>query len=189
MRLVLVDADGTETLGPALDDPDGWAALGCDARASAAWLRRWWPVADPGSRAEIGLERDAGWTACVDRLEAGTALAVDYGHTREQRLSGRYAAGTLTAYRSGRRSVPRPDGTVNLTAHVAVDSVAEAVGATATSQHDALRALGTSATLPVPSLAAHDPSAYADALVAASDAAELLDRSGLGSFAWIRVDR
>ena len=46
-----------------------------------------------------------------------------------------------------------------------------------------------SATLPASSLAAHDPSAYADALQAASDSAELLDPSGLGAFVWVRVDR
>ena len=56
-------------------------------------------------------------------------------------------------------------------------------------QRESLRSLGFSATLPTSSLAAHDPSAYADALQATSDAAELLDPSGLGAFVWVRVDR
>lgn len=189
VRLVLVGLDGTEVLGPPLEDASGWAAVGADAGAAADWLRRWWPVADPGTRAEIGRERDVCWTACVGRLAAGTALAIDYGHTRGQRVAGRYAAGTLTAYRDGRLAEARPDGTVNLTAHVAVDSLADAVGGTVTTQRDALRALGTRAALPAAALAAQDPSAYADALVAASHAAELLDPSGLGSFSWVRVDR
>ena len=189
VRLVLVDADGTETLGPPLDDAPGWAAAGRDAGAATGWLRRWWPVADPGARAEIGHERDVCWRTCVDRLAAGTALAIDYGHTRAQRVAGRYAAGTLTAYRDGRLAAARPDGTVDLTAHVAVDSLADAVGGTVTSQRDALLALGTRATLPSAALAVREPAAYADALVAASHAAELLDPSGLGSFSWVRVDR
>ena len=188
-RLVLVDPDGAESRGPALNDLAGWAALGCDAGTGGSWLRRWWPVTHPGERAELGWSRDVAWAACVARLETGTALAIDYGHTRAQRVSGRYAAGTLAAYRDGRLAAPRPDGSVNLTAHVAVDALADAVGGTVTTQRDALRALGTSAALPAPALAAHDPSAYAHALEAASHAAELLDRSGLGSFSWVRVDR
>jgi SAM-dependent MidA family methyltransferase len=191
-RLVLVTRDGAETLGPSLDDDAAWAAWGLDAARARAWVDRWWPLtreasAYAGDRAEIGVSRDDAWREVVARLDAGTALAVDYGHHLEHHrrasLTGYYLAGRVTA--------PVPDGRVNLTAHVAVDAVAEAVGVRKAirRQHEALRALGVSATLPPSSLAAHDPSAYADALVAASDAAELLDPSGLGAFAWIRLDR
>jgi SAM-dependent MidA family methyltransferase len=178
VRLVLVDADGLESLGPDLDDAD-----------DLAWLAAWWPVDEPGTRAEIGRPRDDLWARCVERLARGTALAVDYAHTRAERDSGRYDRGTLSAYRDGRQVVPVPDGSANLTAHVAVDSVALAVGGELTTQREALRALGIDAELPASSLAEHDPSAYADALQAASDAAELLDPSGLGAFVWLRLDR
>ena len=191
-RLVLVTRDGTETLGPRLGDDAGWAARDLDAARARDWIGRWWPLtreasACAGDRAEIGLTRDDAWREVVARLDAGTALAIDYGHHLEHHrrasLTGYYLAGRVTA--------PVPDGRANLTAHVAVDSVAEALGVRTAirRQHEALRALGVSAALPPSSLAVHDPSAYADALQAASDAAELLDPSGLGAFAWIRLDR
>jgi SAM-dependent MidA family methyltransferase len=178
VRLVLVDADGTETLGPVADDAD-----------DLAWLAAWWPVVEPGDRAELGRPRDDVWARCVARLVRGTALAVDYGHTRDERVAGRYDGGTLSAYRDGRQVEPVPDGRANLTAHVALDSVAAAVGGRPTAQRAALRALGIRAAVPASPLAAHEPSAYADALQDASDAAELLDPSGLGAFVWVRVDR
>jgi len=177
-RLVLVGADGHES----------WGGAPSDVR-DLEWLERWWPAASPGERAEVGRPRDTLWARCVARLGSGTALAVDYGHTTGDRTSGRYADGTLTAYRDGRPTRPVPDGRVNLTAHVAVDSVAAAVGGSVTCQRDALRALGLCGALPASGLAAHDPAAYTDALVEACDAAELLDPSGLGAFAWVRVDR
>jgi SAM-dependent MidA family methyltransferase len=178
VRFVLVDALGAEALGPVLADVD-----------DLEWLARWWPVHTPGARAEVGRRRDDAWQRCVARLARGTAIAIDYGNLREARAAGRHEAGTLTAYRDGRQVTAVPDGTRNLTAHVAVDSVAAAVGGRVTTQREALRALGVSAALPAATLAAHDPSAYADALQAASDSAELLDPSGLGAFAWIRLDR
>jgi len=191
-RLVLVTRDGTETLGPRLDDDEAWAARGLDAVRARDWVERWWPLtpeasAYPGDRAEIGVTRDDAWREVVARVDAGTALAIDYGHHREQ-----HRRASLTGYRlAGRVSAPVPDGSINLTAHVAVDSVAEAVGVRKAirRQRESLQALGVSATLPASSLAAHDPSAYADALQAASDSAELLDPSGLGAFVWVRVDR
>ena len=51
----------------------------------------------PGARAEVGSARDLAWSGLTAALASGTALAVDYGHRREQRLAGRYDAGTLTA--------------------------------------------------------------------------------------------
>jgi SAM-dependent MidA family methyltransferase len=191
-RLVLVTRHGTETLGPRIDDDAAWAAWGLDAARARDWIERWWPLtpeasAYPGDRAEIGVTRDDAWREVVARLECGTALAIDYGHRLDQH---RHAS--LTGVRlAGRVTSPVPDGSVNLTAHVAVDAVAEAVGAGAwlRRQREALQALGVSAALPAGSLAAHDPVAYSDALQAASDAAELLDPSGLGAFGWIRLDR
>jgi SAM-dependent MidA family methyltransferase len=193
-RLVLVTPDGRELLGPAIDDDISWAAWGLDAARSREWLADWWPDtvdARPGDRAEIGLARDDAWRDAVARLTAGTALAVDYGHERGRRPQGRPHP-SLAAYRDGGRTArPVWDGSCNLTAHVAVDSLAEALGVevTVSLQLDALRALGVSAALPDRALASSDPAAYAVALEAASDASELLDPAGLGRFHWVRVDR
>ena len=52
----------------------------------------------------------------------GRALAVDYGH----QVGDRPLGGTFAAYAGGRRRRPVPDGSVNLTAGVAVDALAAA---------------------------------------------------------------
>lgn len=183
-RLVLVDFSGVESLGPALTDDDAWAAYGLDAARVRAWLSAWWALSSPGDRAEIGLARDDLWNDVVSRVDAGIALAVDYGHVRDARPSH----GTLTGYRAGDLVATIPDGTCNLTAHVAVDAVAHRVGASAVRQRDALLALGVDRSLPDHALSVSHPSAYLDALAAASEAAELLDPAGLGAFWWIRTD-
>ena len=175
-RLVLVDADtGAER-------PYG-AVSGRDA----AWLDRWWPPAESGTRAEIGHSRDEAWAAAVAAVERGLALAVDYGH-----LAGaRPAAGTLTGYRDGRQVAPVPDGGCDLTAHVAMDAVAaageRAAGAPSRrlEQRAALRALGVTGARPPLELAARDPAGYVRALASATQAAELTDPSGLGAHWWL----
>ncbi len=183
-RLVLVDGSGVESLGPGLTDDDAWAARGLDASRVRAWLSAWWPLASPGDRAEIGLPRDDLWHDVVSRMDAGIALAVDYGHVRDARPS----RGTLTGYRAGEVVAAIPDSTCNLTAHVAVDAVAHRTGASAVRQRDALLALGLDGSLPDHALSVSDPPVYLDALVASSEAAELLDPTGLGAFWWIRTD-
>jgi SAM-dependent MidA family methyltransferase len=171
-RLVLVDTDGTETVGPP-PDPD-----------TAAWLARWWP---DGDRVEVGLTRDEAWATAVGRIERGVALAVDYGHE----AAGRPVDGTLAGYRTGRRVPPVPDGRCNLTAHVAFDSVAaagRAAGAGDTrldDQRTALLTLGVDSRRPPVNLARTDPEGYVRALARAGEAAELTDRSGLGAFRWL----
>ena len=183
LRTVLVDGAGAETTSGDVDP------------ATSAWLERWWPDVAAGDRAEAGPARDAAWLACVRRLAAGTALAVDYGHVRDERTSGRFGAGTLVGYRDGRLTSPVPDGSTNLTAHVAFDSLVAALddepGASVvlSRQREALRSLGVSAVLPPSALARKDPQAYVDALEEASYASELLDPAGLGAFRWLRVDR
>ena len=47
---------------------------------------------------------------------------IDYGHC----LPDRPAGGTLTGFQYGRQVPPKPSPTINLTAHVAVDSVQQA---------------------------------------------------------------
>lgn len=115
-------------------------------------------------------------------------MAVDYGHLRD----GRPVDGTLTGYRGGRQVPPVPDGSSDVTAHVAMDSVASAGAAVArcayslVSQAEALRALGADGGRPPLSLAGTDPVGYVRALAAASAVAELTDPAGLGGHWWLR---
>lgn len=130
-RLVLVDPAGVEHEGP-VPQPD-----------ELGWLARWWPLVLPGQQAEVGSTRDAAWRAVVASLTAGAALAIDYDHVR----SARPPVGTLTGYRAGRQVRPVPDGSCDLTAHVALDACAAAaadlVSATWTGrQHEALSLWG-----------------------------------------------
>lgn len=144
------------------------------------WLRLWWPLRD-GEAAEVGSPRDAAWADAVGRVR-GAALAVDYGHLRADRAAGRYPHGTLAGYRDGRRVDPVPDGTCDITAHVALDACAAAAGGdwVLVSQRDALAALGL--TAPVPS---GDPLEWLDAAARAGRIAELRARGGLGDFGWL----
>jgi len=181
-RLVLVDpSTGSERID------------GSPAAADLEWLATWWPLdaADTGDRAEVGRPRDEAWAAAVASLRSGAALAIDYGHLRAERRARRRAAGTLLGYRGGRAVPPVPDGSCDVTSHVALDACAAAgmaAGATAsvlTSQRAALRALGVSGSRPPHALATSDPSAYVGALSTASQAGELLDPAGLGAFTWL----
>ncbi|MFC9693589.1 SAM-dependent methyltransferase [Kribbella sp. NPDC056951] len=144
------------------------------------WLRQWWP-GEPGDRAEIGLPRDEAWAGVVDRIQHGTALAIDYGHVADDRPP----YGTLTGFRGGRECEPVLDGTCDITAHVALDSLAAAVNGSLQTQYDALTQLGVSARRPPLAQATSDPTGYLTALSTAGEAAELLDRSGLGAFGWV----
>jgi SAM-dependent MidA family methyltransferase len=175
-RCVLVDpATGAERLG----DPPTAEDL--------AWLDRWWPLATVGDRAEVGRPRDEAWADLVRRLEGGIAVAVDYEH----RLGSRPAGGSLTGYRDGRMVDPVPDGSCDITAHVALDACAEAgvaagaTGSVLTTQRDALRALGIRGQRPSIELAHTDPRGYLDELRRAGEEGELLDRGGLGGFGWL----
>jgi hypothetical protein len=149
-----------------VDPTTGREALGQPAEpAHLDWCQRWWPSGTAGDRAEVGLPRDRFWADLVSRSgSAGAAalLAVDYAHQR----SARPALGSLTGFRLGRAVPPRPDGSMDLTAHVAIDAVAAAglaagaVRSDLTVQHEALRGLGVRNR-------------------------ELLDPGGLGGFSWL----
>jgi SAM-dependent MidA family methyltransferase len=157
-------------------DPDsGQEALGEPCREQ--WVARWWPVSEPGARAEVGSSRDRAWADVVRRLRRGVAVAVDYGHTRATRP----ALGSLAAFRHGQAVDVVPDGTRDITAHVAVDSL----GGERTTQRDALHALGVDATRPPAEHARTDPAGYVAALSRATQAAELTDPDGLGGFYWV----
>ncbi|MGW7352365.1 SAM-dependent methyltransferase [Streptomyces sp. NPDC054784] len=187
-RYVRVDRTGRERLGGRVG--------GADAR----WLARWWPLGpEPGLRAEIGRTRDEAWAAAAGTLARGLAVAVDYAHTRADRPP----FGTLTGYLDGREVRAVPDGGRDLTAHVALDACAAAVGAgsagdgdgaggahagrggTPYTQRAALHALGVHGGRPPLSWATTDAAAYVRALGTAGEAAELTDPGGLGGFTWL----
>jgi len=170
-RLVLIDpVTGNESLGQERADP---------------WLDRWWPVTEPGDRAEIGTPRDEAWADAVSRV-TGIALAIDYGHTRADRP----ILGSLRSYRQGVETDVVPDGSRDVTAHVAIDAVAAAAPAKTTTsrQSETLRELGVSGTRPPIDLATTDPQSYLRALADAAASAELTARGGWGDFWWIRTD-
>lgn len=173
--VVLVDpATGAESLGGTPDADD------------LAWCARWWPLdALPvGARVEVGRERDAAWSGLVERVRRGALLAVDYGHLAGDRPEG----GSLAAYRAGDLVAPVPDGSCDVTAHVAVDALDHDEVVT---QRAALRALGIRGDRPDVALARTDPAGYLTALAEASAAAALTDGAGLGAFRWVlrRVPR
>lgn len=150
--------------------------------ADAAWAERWWPVERPGDFVEFGGPRDAAWARAVAGLERGLAVAVDYGHTAERRPF----LGTRAGFREGREVAPVPDGSCDVTAHVALDAIAvPGLHSLWTTQREALRALGVSGARPSLALASTDPAAYLRALSAAGEGAELTDPSGLGAFGWL----
>lgn len=169
VRYVEVDPDsGEEALGEAVAGED------------AEWLGRWWPLAgaSPGMRAEVGRTRDEAWAAAVSTVERGLAVCVDYGHL----AAGRPPYGTLTGFRGGRQVPPVPDGSCDITAHVAMDSLGPGV---LVRQREALRALGVDGARPPLALASTDPAGYVRALATASAAAELTDPAGLGGHYWL----
>ncbi|MGP4092081.1 SAM-dependent methyltransferase [Streptomyces sp. KR55] len=168
-RLVLVREDGTERLGEPVSG------------AQAEWLARWWPLpAEEGLRAEIGLPRDTAWASVVSRVERGLAVAVDYAHT----AGARPLFGTLTGFREGRETAPVPDGSCDITAHVALDACT-LPGGRVLAQRAALRTLGIAGARPPLALATTNPSAYVRALASAGEAAELTAAGGLGDFGWL----
>ncbi|MFG1704861.1 SAM-dependent methyltransferase [Nonomuraea sp. M3C6] len=179
-RLIMVNGHtGEERLG------------GPPRPADRAWLDRWWPLSRVGARAEIGWPRDEAWASVLVRLTQGRAIAIDYAHP----VDNRPPCGTLTGYRDGAVVTPVPDGTCDITAHVALDACAEAgrragaISTTLSTQRDALRGLGITGARPPADLARTDPQTYLRALARASEEGELIDPSGLGGFGWLTQRR
>lgn len=176
-RALTVRVDGTEELSPALS-PD-----------ERAWAERWLP--DHVQRAEIGLARDRALADLAARLRSGVLVAVDYGHTADTRP----AHGTLTGFRSGREVAPLPDGSCDLTAHVAVDSAAQVLyaGGRTVRLHRQSRRLPDLLTsdpaTPVDhALATTDPTAYLAALARRAAVRTLTAPGGLGDFWWLECE-
>ncbi len=166
LRYEEVDEHGETRPGGPVDDAD------------AKWLDEWWPLPEPGRRAEIGRPRERMWEALTGRVASGTALAIDYGHTRADRPE----AGSMSGFRGGGTVRPVPDGSCDITAHVAVDALGSDRLVT---QREALRDLGLPVERPPLSLAYRDPTRYAVDLARASASARLTDPGGLGAHWWI----
>ena len=152
-RLVLVDpATGDETARRrrrTTPTATGWTAGG----------RR----GEVGDRAEVGRPRDEAWAAAV----AVTAPRRSrWPSTTRTDRDNRPPGGTLTGYRGGRQVPPVPDGSCDITSHVALDACAAAghgAGATdtlLTTQRTALHALGVRRSMPPHELSRTDPAGY-----------------------------
>lgn len=175
-----IAADGTPRevlVDPTTGDED--LAQGSPTPADLAWCADHWPLGDltPGDRVEVGSSRDAMWRDLLDRVRDGTVLAIDYGHRRDDRPRG----GTLTGYAHGLPTPPVPDGSCDITAHVAMDSLAAADVRT---QREWLLDLGVENDHPDPNLAHTDPLGYIAHLNHRGVVRQLLDASGLGGFLW-----
>ncbi|USQ79593.1 SAM-dependent methyltransferase [Ornithinimicrobium faecis] len=160
---VLVDPAGAEQTGPVVTGAD------------LAWLDHHVPV--HVSRAEVGLPRDSAHADLLSRVDHGLVLVVDYGHTAATRPTD----GTLTGYRDGTQVPPVPDGSCDLTAHVAIDSLGADVLRT---QRETLHDLLGRPTLPPHELSGSQPTAYLEALSRANALATLTRSGGLGDFWW-----
>lgn len=182
-RAVAVTPDGTESLGSPVEDPD-----------ALAWLARWVP--DPVRRAEVGLPREHAAADLLGRVDDGVLLVVDYAHERDDRPPH----GTLTGFRDGQQVQPVPDGSCDLTAHVAVDSLRDHllndphllagghVDCELLTQREALADLLRAAPVPH-ELARRDPAAYLEALARRGALRTLTAPGGLGDFRWLVARR
>ena len=190
LRSVLVAHDGTESVGEPLTEPE------------LDWVRRWWrpqhdtsdatssPGPDaaethlPGERVEVGLTRDRAWSYLIENVSrhatpGSVLVGVDYGHTRATRPP----LGTLTGFREGAECTPIPDGSCDVTAHVAVDSL-DADHVT-TQRAVMLDLFGEEPLEPVPLDLAHTaPPAYLQRLAVRSALAAAVSPDGLGAFFW-----
>jgi SAM-dependent MidA family methyltransferase len=197
LRYALVDPlTGEESAGDPLTGADlawarnwwpgpGWQSSDAAVPSpEAAWPDAIWPA---GFRVELGSTRDTAWGAAVNTVAHGIAVTVDYGHVRVTRPVG----GSLTGFYAGRSAATIPDGSADITAHVAVDATLAAGEEVAgqpgllLTQREALARLGVDGSRPPLDLAHRDPQAYIRGLSGASQAMELTDPSGLGGHYWI----
>jgi hypothetical protein len=169
-----------------VDASTGRERLGAPAEpAVVEWIERWWPLAKTGQRAVAGLARDTFWSRVCESVDDGVCIAIDYGHV----LADRPPTESPTSYRRGQQSTARFDRRHDVTAPVAVDSVASAVGGRLARQRQVLAELATSTGRPDLQLAHSDPIGYLRRLGAAGDWRELTASPGLGDFWWLVTPR
>ncbi|MDP9317520.1 MAG: SAM-dependent methyltransferase [Actinomycetota bacterium] len=156
--------------------------VGAEASAEQQqWVSCWWPLTGPGERAEVGLTREALWARVCTANPSAICVAVDYGHL----VGARPFRGSLSSYRKGIQTPVSFDGRHDVTAHVAFDALAAAVGGQPVRQRQLVTDLGVDATRPLLDRATTDPTGYLRDLAAASEAAELISVGGLGDFYWL----
>ncbi|MBK8468517.1 MAG: SAM-dependent methyltransferase [Candidatus Phosphoribacter sp.] len=168
-RVVLVDPQtGIEALGDPLVE--------CDHE----WQQRYWPLAAPGDRVEIGLSRDRAWADLLARISHGSAIAIDDGHVLLDRPHG----GTLAAYRAGEPVRAVPDGSCDLSARVAMDSLYHDEIHTQTA---AFEWFGVRSTVPDLRAARCDEADHRRRVERSGAVATLTDPAGFGAFRWVIV--
>ncbi|MGB3187537.1 MAG: SAM-dependent methyltransferase [Ornithinimicrobium sp.] len=202
MRDVLVVAQEWLDVVPAVvasrGPAGGWHEVWVEARTGQSrpgppvaaedrqWLARW--VGPEVSMAEVGRSRDDALRDLVDRVEHGMVVVIDYGHHRHTRPP----QGSLRGYSEGRQLAPVPDGSMDLTADVAIDSLMSAAGPWprwALTQRAALGDLLGPAQAPDYCLASQDPQAYLDGLAESGARHGLQAPEAFGGFWWVYVDR
>lgn len=176
-REVLVASDGEERLGERLNhEVETWIG---ENRATSM---RGSPM--PGERVEIGLPRDAAWRELVDAVRQGAepgslVIGVDYFVTCETMPP----LGTLTGFANGSQTTPIPNGSVDITSHVTVDSLD--IDSYVTQRELLFDLFGHAPLDVVPvELARTNPPEYLARLSARSAFAAATARDGLGGFAW-----
>lgn len=175
----VVEVDDSGDLRTVEVSPNGDERLGSTpCPADAKWCARHWPLTTPGQRAEVGRSRDLAWESLCHKVSHGLVVAVDYGHE----ASARPPHGTLTAFKRGREVPPQPDGSCDLTAHLAVDSLR---ADRRVRQSDLVRQLDLIPETPDVRGARTDPPGYLAALAARSAALHAAARPGLGDFWWV----
>lgn len=166
LRVVQVDDVGKERWGAPVDPAD------------LSWCQAHWPGWDrPGTRVEVGRTRETAYARLRATITDGLLVTVDYGHLRD----GRPHNGTLMGYRDGAACAPLPDGSTDITAHVAMDTlgVEQLVR-----QRDLFDRLALLPDRPHVDLARADPPAYLRALTAVGAYSALTSLGGLGDFWW-----
>lgn len=165
------------------DQSEHWAPLAQDA-AAAQWARTW---GHSKGLVESGHLRDAAWAEVASSIDAGLLLAIDYGHL----CGSRPAEATLRGFTGGQVVAPVVDGSMNITAHVALDACAAqartALDSNSRAGSDAIitQAEALDLLLPPQTAVGASPSGGLHALAEHGQRSELVDPQGLGAHLWL----
>ena len=148
------------------------------------WLETW-TDADT-IVAEVGLTREHALAELYGHLHESSVLVVDYGHVASQRP----VEGSLVGYRQGEVQRPLPDGSMDLTAHVAMDALCASMGQDVLVRARQSEILGD---LIGPAhvdqrWARSRPAAYLQQVAEHAAAHALSQRGGLGDFWWVLIE-